>query len=308
MSLDAIGQTLPEATEKGRNPIGAGLFWALKTIGVWLALLISTIVVTKLLPVGFPLPRQDGPFNFQQAWLLVNGIWAAAIALVAQRARVRGLRLVLLVWIAFFGSSSFMMVFEELYFNASLHMTMAQVFGLSGQFAVEALLVAAATALLFRPAAEDPAPLPSWMTARIVVLAGAYVFLYYAAGMFIAWQSAAVRAFYDNGAHIEPVSVLALQVLRGFLWALIALFVVTRLKGSLASRAAVMAVMFAALADAQLLFPNPMVPWAVRHVHLVEVGTSEAVYGIVATFVLLAGAARRPLSATNPWRLIAERG
>jgi len=235
----------------------------------------------------------------------VNGIWAAAIALLAQRTRLRGVRLALLVFLAFYGATTVMMVLEELYFNASLHMTTAQIFGLAGQFGIEALLVAGAAALLFRPAGGEAAPLPSRLTGRVMLLAGLYVLLYYAAGEYIAWQSASLRAFYQNGAHIEPVSVLALQVLRGLLWALLSLYVVSRLRGSLWSRAVVMAILLAAFTDAQLLFPNPFVPWAVRSVHLIEVGVSEFVYGLVATLVLLGGAARRPLAA-SAWRLIAK--
>jgi hypothetical protein len=131
--------------------------------------------------------------------------------------------------------------------------------------------------------------------------------LYYTAGYFIAWQSEAVRAFYSNGVHIELAPTVAFQVFRGTLWALISLYIVTRIEGSIACRAGIMAVLFAALTAPQLLYPNPLVPWTVRQVHLVEVGSSEFVYGIVATLILLGGAARAQLSSTSAWRMIAGR-
>jgi len=98
---------------------------------------------------------------------------------------------------------------------------------------------------------------------------------------------------------------VAFQIFRGTLWALISLYIVTRIDGSLACRAGIMAVLFAALTAPQLLYPNPLVPWAVRQVHLVEVGSSEFVYGILATLILLAGAARNRLASTSAWRFIA---
>ena len=42
----------------------------------------------------------------------------------------------------------------------------------------------------------------------------------------------------------------------------------------------------------QLLYPNPVMPWAVRSMHMIEVGTSNLVFGALAALILLAGAQR----------------
>jgi hypothetical protein len=46
-----------------------------------------------------------------------------------------------------------------------------------------------------------------------------------------------------------------------------------------------------------LLFPNPIMPWPVRSVHMVEVGISNLVFGIGAAWLLrwpgIAGAAKK---------------
>ena len=86
---------------------------------------------------------------------------------------------------------------------------------------------------------------------------------------------------------------------------MVAIFIVTRLRGSLLRRALVTAVLFFSLTALQLLYPTPFFPWAVRAAHLSEVGSSEFLYGIISTLVLLGGAAKHPLTTPSRWRLIA---
>ncbi len=297
-----------------RQPVGEGCapvpsiaFWALKTALLWFALLASAVIASKCVTIDLPQPPKDGPLSIESAFLLVNGLVAIALGLVASRARVSGIGRAVLLFVAMFGISTAMMQIETLYFNESVRMPPDVLVGLVEQSAIISFIVAIVGAFLFRPSTEPVAAVPSNMMTRIALLAVIYVFLYYAAGFFVAWQSEAVRSYYGNGMHIALAPTVAFQIFRGTLWALISLFIVTRLKGSLTSRAAIMAVLFSVLTAAQLLYPNVLVPWPVREMHLIEVGASEAVYGIVATFVLLAGAARHPLSATSPWRLIAGR-
>jgi|GEM_PF-792368 len=288
-----------------RSPAAGIALWALKTAALWVALLAGSMAAFKLVPIDLPAPKEDGPLTVMQAFLMVNGLIAVALSFVAVRARVADWRLGVLLFVAFFAIGSVMMQIETLYFNDSLKLPLAAIFALVEQAAIVGAVVALVGALLFRHADETIMPVPSGLAGRVILLAVVYVFLYYGAGFFIAWQSEAVRTYYDNGAHIALLPTIALQLVRGTLWALIALFIVTRLGGSLACRAGIMGVLFAVLTAAQLLYPTPHFPWAVREAHLLEVGSSEFVYGIVATLILLAGAARRPLSATSSWRLIA---
>lgn len=279
--------------------------WTLRAVALWLVVLIGTVVAGKLVAVDMPVAPQDGPLSPVQAFLTVNALIAIAQALVAMTARVGGWRLALVLFVSQFAIGSAMMQIETLYFNASLHMPLAVIGQLVAQAAIVAAFVAMAGALLFRPVREELAPLPGGLAWRIAAMAVIYVVLYYAAGFFIAWQSAAVRAYYSNGIHIAFLPTVAFQIFRGTLWALIALFIVTRLKGSLMQRALIMAVLFAVMTAAQLLYPNPVMPWSIRQAHLAEVGSSEFAYGIIATFVLLAGAGRRHLTNASQLRLAA---
>ncbi len=301
MSTDILAAG-PAATE--RNPVVGLTLWALKTAGLWIGLIVGCVVASKLVPVNMPMPQQDGPLSTMQAFLVVNGLAAIALALVAARARVSGWRLGVVLFVAFFVIGSAMMQIETLWFNASIHMPVPVVGQLVAQAAVVGLSAAVVGALLFHHERREAPALPAGLAVRVGAMALIYVVLYYGAGFFIAWQSEAVRSYYGNGAQIAFLPTVAFQIFRGTLWALISLFILARMSGSLVSRALVMAVLFAVMTDAQLLYPNPLLPWAVRQAHLVEVGTSEFVYGIIATLVLLAGAARRPLADTSAWRLL----
>ena len=132
---------------------------------------------------------------------------------------------------------------------------------------------------------------------RIAAAALLYVIAYFAAGQFIAWQFEAVRAYYA-ATELPSFGILVpLQLFRGVLWALIALFIVQRLRGSLIVRMALMAAIFAVLTASQLLYPNPYMPWGVRLGHLMEIGTSEAVWGALAAWILAPRTARDWLRA-----------
>lgn len=280
------------------------LLWVAKTALLWVAILAGTIAAGMLVPVQVPPPLADGPLTTGQAFVIVNGLIAVALAMLAGIARVRGWRLGAVLFVAFFAISAAMMQLETLWFNESLKLPLAVIGQLVVNSAITAAAAAMAGALLFRPVETPALPVPATLTRRIAYMALIYVVLYYGAGMFIAWQSAAVRTYYENGIHIAFVPTVAFQIFRGTLWAIIALYLVSRTTGCLAMRAAVMGFLFAVMTAAQLLYPTYFFPWAVRAAHLVEVGTSEFVYGIVATLVLMGGAAKRPLGKSI-WRAIA---
>jgi hypothetical protein len=287
-----------------RSPAGSLLLLILKTAALWIAAIAGCVVGGIAVPVDLPPAMADGPLTSGQAMLVVNALVAVSLAAVAATARVRGRRLFVLLFAAYFLISSAMMQLETLWFNDSLKLPLIAVGQITASCAVAAVVTAFAGALMFRPSASAASPVPATLTRRIALMAAIYVVLYYSAGFFIAWQSAAVRAYYSNGVNIPFVPTVLFQVLRGTLWAIIALAVVTRLKGSLMQRALVMGLLFSVMTAAQLLYPTPFFPWAVRSAHLVEVGISEFVYGIAATLVLLAGAAKRPLTS-GIWRSLA---
>lgn len=287
-----------------RNPAVSATLWLLKTAALWIAAVIGCVAAGMLVKIDLPPPLADGPLTPGQALLVVNGLIAVALSGVAATARVRGWKLAVLLFIAYFVIGSAMMQIETLWFNDSLKLPLKVIGEIMTMSAIAAAITAIAGALLFRVTPAAALPVPATLTRRIAIMALLYVVIYYTAGATIAWQSAAVRAYYANGIHIQFVPTVLFQIFRGTLWAIIALFIVTRLQGSLARRALVMGVLFSVMTAGQLLYPTSFFPWAVRAAHLAEVGSSEFVYGVVVTLILLVGAAKRPLG-DSIWRAIA---
>jgi len=134
------------------------------------------------------------------------------------------------------------------------------------------------------------------MDRELFVIAILYVFIYFTFGYFIAWKSEAVRIYYggsDPGsffAHIasllrgEPLLFL-LQVVRGLLWAAIAVPVIRMMRGKWWEAGLAVALLFAT-ASSLLLIPNPLMPPEVRMAHLIETVTSNFLFGWLLTILL----------------------
>ena len=138
-------------------------------------------------------------------------------------------------------------------------------------------------------------PIGEWI-AKLFVIAILYVFIYFTFGYFIAWKSEAVRIYYggnDPGsffAHMasvmrsEPLLFL-LQVVRGLLWAAIAVPVIRMMRGKWWEAGLAVALLFAT-ASSLLLIPNPLMPPEVRMAHLIETVTSNFLFGWLLTILL----------------------
>ncbi|HEY0283218.1 MAG TPA: hypothetical protein VGC27_11415, partial [Rhizomicrobium sp.] len=132
-----------------RQPVGEGCapvpsiaFWALKTALLWFALLASAVIASKCVTIDLPQPPKDGPLSIESAFLLVNGLVAIALGLVASRARVSGIGRAVLLFVAMFGISTAMMQIETLYFNESVRMPPDVLVGLVEQSAIISFIVA----------------------------------------------------------------------------------------------------------------------------------------------------------------------
>ena len=123
-----------------------------------------------------------------------------------------------------------------------------------------------------------------------------YVIIYFTFGYFIAWKSAAVRAYYgghDPGSFFAQIasvlrhqpSLVLLQVVRALLWTAIAWPVVRMMRGKWWEAGLAVALVFA-VASSQLLLPNPLMPYEVRMAHLLETSTSNFLFGWLVVLIL----------------------
>ena len=261
----------------------AGLILAGKTLAVWAALLAGNVAGALLvtLPVA---AAGDGPLGAGQALLLVNLLFALVLTPIAARLTgplwLRAATLFLLLYLA----ETLLSTIEAWFFGPFLHLPAGLLGSLAIVNAVKSALAALVAAWLWRGEGEAAAIGGlAWKLPAIILL---YILFYFGAGQLIAWQSAAVRAYYGEGLAIDTGRLALLQIGRGAIWAGLAWLLARTLRGAALSKAMLTGAVFAIVMAAPLLFPNALMPWAVRQVHLVEIGVSNFLFGLLAVLLL----------------------
>ena len=236
-----------------------------------------------------------------RALLLVSFINAVVWTYVIRRSPWTGWKLILTVFLLFYGVSTLMPQIETAYFITRLPPGLLPRLFVAG--AIIAAVFAPLSVLILGKARSSQAnetsrlkmPISAWIT-RSCAIVIAYLFLYFTFGYFIAWKNEAVRAYYggsDPGSFVthitnllraEPLLFL-LQVVRALLWVAIAVPVIKMMKGSWWESGLAVALLFAVMTS-QLLLPNPLMPDEVRMVHLVETATSNFLFGWLVVLIL----------------------
>ena len=131
---------------------------------------------------------------------------------------------------------------------------------------------------------------------EVAWLSAAYMIIYFVFGYFVAWQFEAVRVFYSGSAEnagfvgqiqqtLQTKSFIFLfQFFRGFLWIMFGFPLVMYLKGSKREKITVSVLLYA-LPAMQLIVDNPFMPQQVRLAHLLEVATSNGLFGFLIGYV-----------------------
>ena len=117
-------------------------------------------------------------------------------------------------------------------------------------------------------------------------------------GYFVAWQWPEVRQYYSGTTAIQPFFthimntftndpvVPLFQILRGAMWAALALLIVRMTKGGALEKSLVVAVTLAVILASGVIFPNPFMPPLVRQGHWYELSSSMLTFGVIAGWVL----------------------
>ena len=267
-----------------------------KAAVLWLTLMVGQALGGGLFFRGAPAIVRDGPLDAGQALLAVSAIDALLLALLAGRMRLRGWKLGLVLATVLFGVQTGQALIEAVVFNNDLHMSSAILFGGAAVNLLRDVLAGAAIALLWR-GQSGAAPQLRGIVWKAPAVAALYVVCYFTAGGLIAWRSPAVRAFYAHVHEIDVNLLYGVQFGRGLIWCALAWLLARNQSGPCWRTALLTGVAFSAFMVPQLLFPNPVMPWPVRAVHMVEVGVSNFVFGVLAALILLGGAKDASTSA-----------
>ncbi len=266
------------------------VIFAAKFAGVWLALIIGQMaggmIGQMLTHAATPASKPDGPFDLMTAMVLVSGLYALVLSAMASRLRWGFWGRAAVVFLLLYVLESGLSEIEAIYFNTYLHMSNSLLMLMAISGVIKAAIGALVCAALWRGEAQ-PAERFSGLAWKIPVIIPIYIVFYFGAGALIAWQSADVRAYYAQGFDINQGQLALLQVGRGLIWALLALLSVAGLTGGTWRRALLTGVAFSVLMALPLLYPNPLMPWPVRQVHLIEVGVSNFLFGVLAALIML---------------------
>jgi hypothetical protein len=255
-----------------------------------------------------PPPEQPAPGQADAALaalLAVSLLNTAVLAYVILRSRWAGWKLILTVFFVLYGVTTLMSQIETAFFVTRLPPGMLPRLFLAGAF-IAALFSPLAVLILgkWRPEraeGEGPPrlkmPAGEWV-GKLSLIVVAYVAIYFTFGYFIAWKSAAVRAYYGgsdpgslfaqmNSVLRETPWLLPLQAARALLWAALAVPVIRMMKGRWWEAGLAVALLFTVVMNTQLLLPNPLMPQEVRMVHLLETASSNFLFGWLTALVLL---------------------
>lgn len=255
---------------------------------LWIVLSVAQLAGGSLLvPGGAPLV-QDGPLSAGAALIVASGADAIILTLLADRMGLRGFKLGVTLGAVLFGVQTGQALIEVVAFNLDLHVPSASLAAIAAAAIIRDCLTGLVVALLWRRncgSTFNPRGL-GWKVPLVAVL---YVCCYFCAGAMIAWQSAAVRAFYAHVGQISLSFLAGLQGFRGLVWCGLAWLLVRHLRGPAWQISLLVGLTFSGFMAPQLLSANPAMPWPVRSVHMVELALSNFLFGALAALILRAG-------------------
>jgi hypothetical protein len=207
------------------------------------------------------------------------------------------------VFFVYYGVATFMSQIESVVFLTRLPSgTLPRLFLMGALIA--APFSALAVFILGKRKAEtvDTEPNPRLVMAgsewawKLVVIALAYLILYFTFGYFIAWRNPAVREYYggiDEGGFVGQLGRVLrntpwlppFQIVRAMLWVALALPIIRMLKGQWPETALAIGLLFAVM-NAPLLLANPYMPEPVRMAHLAETASSNFIFGVFIGWLL----------------------
>ena len=140
-------------------------------------------------------------------------------------------------------------------------------------------------------------PVTEW-TWKIAAGAILYSIVYFAFGYYVAWRTPGLPEFYggtDPGTFLGQLSnvaretpwLFALQIFRGLIWTGIGCIIVGMHKGKAWETILSAGLTFTIVMNTSLLFPNPFLPPMVAHAHSIELVSSNFVYGLLLSVLLL---------------------
>ena len=271
----------------------------LLTIVYFVSWMIGMMIAFALFPADMP----ADPSGFDLKIILVSFLHASVLYAFLYYSRTGGWTLFATLVLVSYGLSFFITQVETIWFNETIGMDRQVLNALLTGGLIASIIFSASAVVISgkRITKVFPVNLPVIHINRVLL----WIFLiiliwpmiYFIAGYFIAWQFADVRVFYSGTDELKSFAEMMqaniegglylFQVLRSFIWILIALLIHYSLKEqSVFLQMLLTGALFSFLGSSQLLLENPLMPETVRYVHLLETFVSTYFWGAVLAYVL----------------------
>ena len=284
------------------------LSYALRLVLIFILFAVFFMIGSGLLAGKLPATESEpGLVSDVSGLLIICLVETLTISALILTSRWGGWKPAILLSLAYYGVTAFMMQIETWYFLSDLTVgpdVLPLLFLMRAPVCF--IVIPLAVWILGKgKATKDDSPNPALampVTQRIwksALVALAYVTLYWSAGYFIAWQNPELRAFYGAPGAIVPFwthtldtlvnnsGLLPFQILRGLLWMLCALPIIRDSKVNAWWTALLVGVMFSFPQNIAHIIANPLMPIAsVRMSHLVETASSTFVFGMIVAWLL----------------------
>jgi hypothetical protein len=266
---------------------------------LWRVILVTLVVFVGEMVIGGLVlwitgPVWENPPPFSEVVLpMLAGVLITVAALVypTLQSTLRGWSLFLALFLALFGLNVFLLNIEGALF---LFITPQQLVSLVMMSTLTNALLAALMVFVFGRYAPAPAVVPwdrrhtavRW-SLRILLVSVCYMLLYFTAGMLIIPY---VQEFYATQHIPTGAWFIPFQVLRGLGYVLFTLYLVRSIAGSRRACSLSMGLLFPVIAGvAGLLSPNGIMPDHVRYWHMLEIGWSNLLFGMIVGWVFWNG-------------------
>jgi hypothetical protein len=289
---------------KGKNIAGWILRFFVLLILFYVFYFGGSIFVAGKLPDIQPEP---GLLPTNISLLLIGIVNTLMVMGLILSSRWSGWYLILRLAFAYFGAVTFVMQIETWYFlmdNTVTAKVLPYLFimGLPVAFLyIPLAILISGKGRSINNSESNPAsviPFKQWVW-KLIVIALAYVVLYWSAGYFIAWQNPELRTFYGSPGEILPFwehtvntlrsdpGLLPVQIFRAMLWTLCALPVIRGSKLNVWQTAILVGFFFSIPQNIGHIMENPLMPVAsIRLSHLIETSSSTFVFGLIIVWLL----------------------
>lgn len=268
----------------------AVLAFASKTVVLALLLFATQAVTSVLLGVATPSGKSPALGPLFVSYLAQAGVLSHFVL----RSPWRGWKLYTAVFLLFFGITTALTQVETLVFlrrlvgivpEGMVSLLFLQGLLTSSIFSFWVVLVYGRFGRKMESLQGVPRAPKSWGLGRPILLALLYVLFYVSFG-FLVFRPLAGEAFQEFygglASQASPLLVVPLQILRGLVFAILALLVVRATEARRSEKSLLVALLFAVLMGFLLLPPNPYMPDRIRLSHFVEVTTSNFLFGWLA--------------------------